>query len=541
MPKCGVLKKYTNFMNGYQDRYFEIRNGRIAYFYSKADRANCRGQFSMKNVLVEAHMDNSRDLILRFPGDIVWYLQAEDAVARDQWLKALTKEHVDSDYSSASTTTHTHSRNPSISSATELRLPLEKEAIVDSRLSDLQGYRDLIAARLGALEKAIEVGTNVGKVEALEVRATKLAVLSTIDDIVELLRRGGHTQIVDFPTPASPETTEETPMSASNESISTFTPAPPRRVKEHNTTSDGEEEFHDADEHSSLGSIEEGTEARERDSRPSSACQNRAEPPQAVVQVVAAPKRNLPFGCFDHVQLPGNYELHAEVEEITMQQLRYAMEGVDNSTWTLFAEDGQMKMFKREVEMDGLPVDPLKALHHVKGVSALEYMHYFFDPRYKKNWDHTLEAVSVLDNPSPDTALLHQRHKTIWPAASRESLFWTHIRRVDAMKSPDAADLYIVCNKDVIREDVPLGTSSSVRVKLTVSMVCETLIAGNKPAADCTRADVSCRILYVSCVHPGGWVPTAALRTVYKKEYPKFLRTFTEFVLSNVKDKPLAM
>ncbi|CAJ0572869.1 unnamed protein product, partial [Mesorhabditis spiculigera] len=376
MPKCGVLKKYTNFMNGYQDRYFEIRNGRIAYFYSKADRANCRGQFSMKNVLVEAHMDNSRDLILRFPGDIVWYLQAEDAVARDQWLKALTKEHVDSDYSSASTTTHTHSRNPSISSATELRLPLEK---------------------------------------------------------------------------------------------------------------------------------------------------------------------NLPFGCFDHVQLPGNYELHAEVEEITMQQLRYAMEGVDNSTWTLFAEDGQMKMFKREVEMDGLPVDPLKALHHVKGVSALEYMHYFFDPRYKKNWDHTLEAVSVLDNPSPDTALLHQRHKTIWPAASRESLFWTHIRRVDAMKSPDAADLYIVCNKDVIREDVPLGTSSSVRVKLTVSMVCETLIAGNKPAADCTRADVSCRILYVSCVHPGGWVPTAALRTVYKKEYPKFLRTFTEFVLSNVKDKPLAM
>ena len=70
-------------------------------------------------------------------------------------------------------------------------------------------------------------------------------------------------------------------------------------------------------------------------------------------------------------------------------QLRYALEGVEQNTWTLFAEDGEMKMFKvgfpflvycscvkslrvyivvlqREVEMDGLPVDPLKALHNVK-------------------------------------------------------------------------------------------------------------------------------------------------------------------------------
>ena len=35
--------------------------------------------------------------------------------------------------------------------------------------------------------------------------------------------------------------------------------------------------------------------------------------------------------------------------------------------WELFAEDGQMKMYKREEEVDGMVMDPLKALHEVRG------------------------------------------------------------------------------------------------------------------------------------------------------------------------------
>ena len=34
--------------------------------------------------------------------------------------------------------------------------------------------------------------------------------------------------------------------------------------------------------------------------------------------------------------------------------------------WQLFAEDGLMKMYKRELEVDGLVCDPLKAVHVVK-------------------------------------------------------------------------------------------------------------------------------------------------------------------------------
>ena len=39
-----------------------------------------------------------------------------------------------------------------------------------------------------------------------------------------------------------------------------------------------------------------------------------------------------------------------------------------------------MKMYKREEEVDGLVVDPLKAIHQVSGVTAKELCHYFFIP-----------------------------------------------------------------------------------------------------------------------------------------------------------------
>lgn len=40
-------------------------------------------------------------------------------------------------------------------------------------------------------------------------------------------------------------------------------------------------------------------------------------------------------------------------------------------------------------------------------------------------------------------------------------------------------------------------------------------------------------------VNPGGWAPASALRAVYKREYPKFLKRFTGYVIDQCKDKPI--
>jgi collagen type IV alpha-3-binding protein len=43
----------------------------------------------------------------------------------------------------------------------------------------------------------------------------------------------------------------------------------------------------------------------------------------------------------------------------------------------------------------------------------------------------------------------------------------------------------------------------------------------------------------VFAVNPGGWAPASVLRAVYKREYPKFLKRFTAFVIDQCKDKPI--
>lgn len=79
-----------------------------------------------------------------------------------------------------------------------------------------------------------------------------------------------------------------------------------------------------------------------------------------------------------------------------MEQLQYARLGMEGGVWQLFAEDGEMKMYKREEEVDGVAVDPLKAVHTVKGVTGREMTHYFFSPDVRFEWESKLRFVIKL-------------------------------------------------------------------------------------------------------------------------------------------------
>jgi len=45
-------------------------------------------------------------------------------------------------------------------------------------------------------------------------------------------------------------------------------------------------------------------------------------------------------------------------------------------------------------------------------------------------------------------------------------------------------------------------------------------------------------LIWIS-VNPGGWAPASVLRAVYKREYPKFLKRFTNFCIDQCKNKPI--
>ena len=126
------------------------------------------------------------------------------------------------------------------------------------------------------------------------------------------------------------------------------------------------------------------------------------------------------------------------IDRVTAEQLKYAKisVGPEEGVWEVFAEEGEMKMYKREEMVDGMVVDPLKAIHQMTGVTARELCHYFFSPDVRTEWEHTIENMSVLETISDDTLIFLQVHKRIWPAAQRDALFWPHIRRVPE-PSPD--------------------------------------------------------------------------------------------------------
>ena len=75
------------------------------------------------------------------------------------------------------------------------------------------------------------------------------------------------------------------------------------------------------------------------------------------------------FDEFGTGKLAQYHSLWPEISKVCDHQLHHALKGVsdDVSGWQLFAEEGEMKMYRREEEIDGMVIDPLKSCHVVKG------------------------------------------------------------------------------------------------------------------------------------------------------------------------------
>ena len=226
-------------------------------------------------------------------------------------------------------------------------------------------------------------------------------------------------------------------------------------------------------------------------------------------------------------------KLPLRIAELAESQLQYSLAPIGKE-WKMFHHDGEMKLHLREETINGHVVDPLKALHLVPGVTAHEMCHYFFKPEFRMAWEITLDSFDVLHNIDDNTFISRNIHKRIWPTTQRDSIFWSHLKYISNYNNSDS-DVWIVSNRSC---NYPLEEESKcIRVDMKVSLVCQTVVTGDESKRD----NVSCKMVYCSTVHPGGWAPTPLLRQVYKKEYPRFMKRFTKYVKDQVKDKPVMM
>ncbi|XP_078477535.1 ceramide transfer protein-like isoform X2 [Lampetra fluviatilis] len=234
----------------------------------------------------------------------------------------------------------------------------------------------------------------------------------------------------------------------------------------------------------------------------------------------------------------GNHRFSQQLEELIQKHMEYSLQDLGgDANWQLIVEEGDMKVYRREVEDNGIVLDPLKATHTVKGVTGHELCHYFWDVGVKNDWETTLESFRVVETLADNTVIIYQTHKRIWPSTQRDALYLSCLKNVSAAKE-NYPDTWIVCNLSVDHADVPV-TGKCVRVKINIAMICQTFVSPPENGQDIMRDNILCKITYVANVNPGGWAPAAALRAVAKREYPKFLKRFTTYVKERTSNKAI--
>lgn len=227
-----------------------------------------------------------------------------------------------------------------------------------------------------------------------------------------------------------------------------------------------------------------------------------------------------------------------KVEEMVQNHMTYSLQDVGgDANWQLVVEEGEMKVYRREVEENGIVLDPLKATHAVKGVTGHEVCHYFWNVDVRNDWETTIENFHVVENLADNAIIIYQTHKRVWPASQRDVLYLSAIRKIPAFSENDP-ETWIVCNFSVEHDSAPLN-NRCVRAKINVAMICQTLVSPPEGNKEISRDNILCKITYVANVNPGGWAPASVLRAVAKREYPKFLKRFTSYVQEKTAGKPI--
>jgi hypothetical protein len=90
----GYLNKWTNYLNGWQMRWFILNDGVLSYYNSKEESLTCGCKMSFKinatEILLNKSDDTRLDLIIE--NDQHLYLKMKDYRERQKWLVALVSQ-----------------------------------------------------------------------------------------------------------------------------------------------------------------------------------------------------------------------------------------------------------------------------------------------------------------------------------------------------------------------------------------------------------------------------------------------------------------
>ncbi|XP_060893994.1 ceramide transfer protein-like isoform X1 [Labrus mixtus] len=596
----GILSKWTNYIHGWQDRWVVLKNNTLSYYKSEDEREyGCRGSLCLSKAVITPHeFDECRfDMSVN---DSVWYLRAEDPEHRLQWIESIELHKAESGYGSE-TSLRRHGSMLSLTSAASAlsatsTSSFKKGHRLREKLAEMETFRDILCRQVDTLQKYFDSCADVVskdefqrdteveededdfpnttrpdgeynhnnngskeklfpptspkgmngidfKGEAITFKATTAGILSTLSHCIELMvkREDSWQKRVDKELEKR-RRVEDAYKSAMNELKKKSHYGGPDYEEGPNSLIN-EDEFFDAVE-----------AALDRQDKIEEQCQSdkvriprlTPVPPGDAYSTIGthryATKPQSHSSSISSVELvSASDDIHrfsTQVEEMVQNHMTYSLQDMGgDANWQLVIEEGEMKVYRREVEENGIVLDPLKATHAVKGVTGHEVCHYFWDTAVRLDWETTIENFNVVETLSDNAVIVYQTHKRVWPASQRDVLYLSAIRKLFATNENDP-DTWLVCNFSVDHDNAA-PTNRCVRAKINVAMICQTLVSPPEGDKEISRDNILCKITYVANVNPGGWAPASVLRAVAKREYPKFLKRFTSYVQEKTAGKPI--
>uniref|UniRef100_A0A4W4FXM1 Ceramide transfer protein n=1 Tax=Electrophorus electricus TaxID=8005 RepID=A0A4W4FXM1_ELEEL len=569
----GTLSKWTNYIHGWQERWLVLRNNTLSYYKSAHERQyGCRGALCLSKAVVTPHeFDECRfDISVN---DSIWYLRAEDPELRQQWVDTIEHHKAESGYGSESSLKH-HGSTLSLISATSglsstSASSFRKGHSLQEKVAEMETFRDILCRQVDTLqtyfdscvikdgddddddddspisrtdgdyllddsckEKLFPVASPRGpagidfKGEAIAFKATTAGIFSTLSHCIETMvkreERWQRRLEKEMERRRRVEESYKLVLMDLNKKSQYGGPD----YEEGPNSLINEDEFYDA--------VEAALDQQDRIEEEVRGDHCRA----GLSGEFTAPTRH----CSECITHTLKSDLHAtivflfiylfifaQVDEMVHSHMTHSLQDVGgDANWQLITEEGDLRVYRREVEENGVVLDPLKATHVVSGVTGHEVCHYFWDTTFRSDWETNVESFTVAEPLSDTAVIIYQTQKRVWPASQRDILYLSVIQRMLSANESEP-ETWLVCNFSVDHDSYP-PTSRCIRAKINVAMICQTLVSPPKGNKEMIRDDILCKITYVANVNPGGWAPASVLRAVARREYPKFLKRFTSYV-----------
>ncbi|XP_040289499.1 pleckstrin homology domain-containing family A member 8 [Bufo bufo] len=222
----GILYKWTNYLSGWQPRWFLLCGGILSYYDSREDAwKGCKGSIKMAVCEIQVHSTDNTRMDLAIPGEQYFYLKARTAAERQQWLVALGS-------AKACITDIRTKKEKDFSDSTE---SLKK------KMSELRLYCDILVQQVNKTKDGSVLGTS----ESLEdlnmgalLKSTCNTFLKTLEECMKIANNTFTSRLMYTSPPESPHLSALRPNKVRRSTLSSQISAQ-RKMERNNNIENG--------------------------------------------------------------------------------------------------------------------------------------------------------------------------------------------------------------------------------------------------------------------------------------------------------------